>query len=57
MSALSVENEREIQPMQLSLEQLNQLKQQHEDEIAELNKQVFTYYYFILLRQFLDNFS
>lgn len=33
-------NEREIQPMQLSLEQLNGLKQQHEEEIQELTKQI-----------------
>ena len=36
MSAISVSNEREIQPYQLSLEQLNSLKTQHEEEINEL---------------------
>jgi prefoldin alpha subunit len=37
---VSVTNEREIQPMQLSLEQLNALKTQHEEEIQELQKQM-----------------
>jgi hypothetical protein len=37
---LSVSNEREIQPMDLSIEQLNNLKQQHEEEIKELQKQL-----------------
>ena len=32
---VSVTNEREIQPMQLSLEQLSSLKTQHENEIQE----------------------
>lgn len=32
----------EIQPFQLSLEQLNQLKSQHEEEINDLNKQLET---------------
>lgn len=35
-----VPNAREIDVMQLSLEQLNQLKTQHEEEIQELNKQL-----------------
>ena len=30
----------DIQPVQLTLEQLNNLKTQHEEEIAELNKQL-----------------
>lgn len=33
-------NEREIQPMQLSLEQLSGLKQQHEEELQELQRQM-----------------
>ena len=37
---VNVSNEREIQPMQLSLEQLNALKQQHEEEIQELSRQL-----------------
>jgi prefoldin alpha subunit len=37
---VSVSNEREIQPMQLSLEQLNALKQQHEEELQELSRQL-----------------
>jgi hypothetical protein len=37
---VSVTNEREIQPMQLSLEQLNSLKTQHENEIQELQRQL-----------------
>ena len=40
MSAISVSNEREIQPYQLSLEQLNSLKTQHEEEINELQNQL-----------------
>jgi prefoldin alpha subunit len=40
MSAMTVSNEREIQPMQLSLEQLNTLKQQHEEELQELQRQL-----------------
>lgn len=39
-ASVSVSNEREIQPMNLSLEQLNALKTQHEDEIQELQKQL-----------------
>ncbi len=39
-SPISVSNEREIQPMNLSLEQLNALKGQHEEEIQELSKQL-----------------
>ena len=37
---LTVSNEREIQPYQLPLEQLNNLKTQHEDELQELQKQM-----------------
>jgi prefoldin alpha subunit len=37
---VSVSNEREIQPMQLSLEQLNSLKTQHENELQELQRQL-----------------
>jgi hypothetical protein len=33
MSGVAVVNEREIQPMNLSLDQLSQLKTQHEDEL------------------------
>lgn len=36
----TVSNEREISPMDLSLEQLNSLKVQHEEEIKELSKQL-----------------
>jgi prefoldin alpha subunit len=36
----AVTNEREIQPMQLSLEQLSSLKTQHENEIQELQRQM-----------------
>lgn len=32
--------EREIQPMQLSLEQLSQLKSQHEEELQDLQRQL-----------------
>lgn len=39
VSPVSVSNEREIQPMDLSIEQLNGLKTQHENEIQELQKQ------------------
>ena len=35
-----VSNEREIQPMQLSLDQLSYFKTQHEEEIIELSKQL-----------------
>ena len=38
VSAISVENEREINPMELSIEQLNAVRVQHEEEISELNK-------------------
>jgi prefoldin alpha subunit len=44
MAEISVTNEREIQPMQLSLEQLNGLKTQHENEIQELQKQMEALY-------------
>ena len=37
---VAVSNEREIQPMQLSLEQLNLLKSQHEEELQELQRQL-----------------
>ena len=40
MSAISTSNEREINPMQLSIEQLHSLKQQHEEEIQEMQKQL-----------------
>lgn len=40
VSPVSVNNEREIQPMDLSIEQLNNLKQQHEEEIRELQRQL-----------------
>jgi prefoldin alpha subunit len=39
-SALSVSNEREIQPWNLSVEQLHSLKGQHEDEIRSLTGQL-----------------
>jgi hypothetical protein len=39
-----VTNEREIQPMQLSLEQLSSLKTQHENEIQELQRQMESLY-------------
>lgn len=39
-----VSNEREIQPMQLSLEQLSSLKTQHENEIQELGRQMESLY-------------
>jgi len=38
----TISNEREIQPMQLSIQQLSQLKTQHEEEISDLNKQLET---------------
>eukprot|EP00286_Rhodomonas_abbreviata_P019197 CAMPEP_0181292238 /NCGR_PEP_ID=MMETSP1101-20121128/2396_1 /TAXON_ID=46948 /ORGANISM="Rhodomonas abbreviata, Strain Caron Lab Isolate" /LENGTH=148 /DNA_ID=CAMNT_0023396687 /DNA_START=53 /DNA_END=502 /DNA_ORIENTATION=+ len=41
---MSVSNEREIQPMQLSLEQLSGLKTQHENEIQELQRQTDSLY-------------
>ena len=44
VSPVTVSNEREIQPMQLSLEQLNSLKGQHEQEIQELSKQMESLY-------------
>lgn len=37
---MSIPETNEISPMQLSLEQLNSLKTQHEEEIAELSKQL-----------------
>lgn len=40
MSAITISNEREIQPMQLSIEQLYSLKQQHEEELQELQNQL-----------------
>jgi prefoldin alpha subunit len=42
--AMTVSNEREIQPMQLSLEQLSGLKTQHENEIQELSRQMESLY-------------
>jgi prefoldin alpha subunit len=36
---VAVTNEREIQPFQLSLEQLNLLKSQHEEELQQLQRQ------------------
>jgi len=44
MAEISVTNEREIQPMQLSLEQLSSLKTQHENEIQELSRQMESLY-------------
>ncbi|KAJ1394615.1 Prefoldin [Ochromonadaceae sp. CCMP2298] len=41
---MTVSNEREIQPMQLSLEQLSGLKTQHENEIQELGRQMESLY-------------
>lgn len=40
MSAITVSNEREINPMQLSVEQLHSLKNQHEEELQELQRQL-----------------
>lgn len=40
VNPLTVSNEREIQPMDLPIEQLNNLKLQHEEEIRELQKQM-----------------
>jgi prefoldin alpha subunit len=40
MEQVLTTNEREIQPMQLSIEQLNALKTQHEEELQELQKQL-----------------
>lgn len=40
MSAVTVSNEREIDPFALSVEQLAALKSDHEDEIAELKSQM-----------------
>ena len=37
---VGVTNEREIQPMQLPLDQLSQLKSQHEEELGELQRQL-----------------
>lgn len=42
ISSPLVHNEREIQPMNLSLEQLNSLKTQHEEDILDLQKQLET---------------
>jgi prefoldin alpha subunit len=39
-STVGVQNEREIQPMQLPLDQLSQLKTQHEEELGELSRQL-----------------
>eukprot|EP01032_Pedospumella_encystans_P011861 gene11861-13758_t len=44
MAEVSITNEREIQPMQLSLEQLSSLKTQHENEIQELSRQMEALY-------------
>lgn len=44
MADIAVTNEREIQPMQLSLEQLSSLKTQHENEIQELQRQMESLY-------------
>lgn len=41
---VGVVNEREIQPMQLSLEQLSSLKTQHEEELQELQRQMESLY-------------
>lgn len=43
-SAVGTTNEREIQPMQLSIEQLSGLKTQHEEELQELSKQMESLY-------------
>lgn len=40
VNPVSISNEREIQPMDLPIEQLNNLKVQHEEEIRELQKQM-----------------
>ena len=40
MSALTVSNEREVQPYELPLEQLSNLKTQHEEELQELQRQM-----------------
>jgi prefoldin alpha subunit len=37
---LTISNEREIQPYQLSIEQLQSLKTQHEEELQELQRQM-----------------
>jgi prefoldin alpha subunit len=61
MSAVTVSNEREIQPMMLSLEQLSKLKQQHEEELQELQKQLEALhgakYRFINARTTIDDIS
>ena len=44
VTPFTVSNEREIQPMQLSMEQLSYIKNQHDEEIAELQNQVFFTY-------------
>ena len=40
VNPVTVSNEREIQPMDLPVEQLSNLKAQHEEEIRELQKQL-----------------
>ena len=40
ISSVSVQNEREIQPWQLSIEQLANLKKQHEEELSEIQSQL-----------------
>lgn len=40
VSPVSISNEREIKPMDLPIEQLNNLKMQHEEELRELQKQM-----------------
>ena len=40
INPVTVSNEREIQPMDLPIEQLNNLKMQHEEELRELQKQM-----------------
>lgn len=40
MSAITTSNEREIQPYQLSIEQLSNIKNQHEEELQELQRQL-----------------
>ena len=41
-SPVTISNERQIQPMDLSLEQLSNLKSQHEQDIMDLNRQLDT---------------
>eukprot|EP01035_Chromulina_nebulosa_P018319 gene18319-24006_t len=54
-------NKNEIDPLKLTLEQLNSLKTQHEEEINELNKQLEVLYNaknrFINARNILDDIS